>query len=158
MLRELITTIVLALGILDSDYLSEPAELADIYSQFSNPASRYWVIVDEDTGRVLGGGGFAPLLGGNAEEGIAEIQKMYLAREIQGQGYGKRLLEMIIAEAREYGYKKLYIETVPKMEQAIALYRRYGFQSIPCRLGDTGHGVCTVFMELPLTDVTTQAV
>lgn len=48
--------------------------------------------------------------------------------------------------AREQGFQKCYIETLPYMENARKLYRKTGFESVEKPLGNTGHYNCTVFL------------
>lgn len=42
-------------------------------------------------------------------------------------GYGKRLLKAAIAYAKDYGYEKMYLDSLSTSKKAIALYRRAGF-------------------------------
>lgn len=56
-----------------------------------------------------------------------ELKSLYLLERYHGMGYGKRLLREAIAYAKEYGYKKMYLDSLSTSEKAIALYRRTGF-------------------------------
>ncbi len=136
-----------AMGCHRSEYLSDDDELAHLFDRFDVPGSSYLVVVDDDDA-VLGGGGYALLEGGPA--GTAEIQKMYLARIARGKGVGRALLEALVAAAAAAGYGRLYLETMPEMEDAQRLYWANGFVPRDDRLGDTGHASCTVFMERTL--------
>ena len=55
---------------------------------------------------------------------------MYLRREARGKGLGKQLLEKSITVGRALGYKKMRLETLPTMHQAIGLYKKVGFYEI----------------------------
>ncbi len=139
-----------ALGCHRSGCLSGDDEPAQLFDRFDVPGSDYLVVVDDDD-TVLGGGGYALLEGG--PEATAEIQKMYLAQLVRGIGVGRALLEALVAGAAAAGYERLYLETMPEMEDAQRLYWANGFIPREGRLGDTGHASCTVFMERVLRPV-----
>jgi GNAT superfamily N-acetyltransferase len=48
---------------------------------------------------------------------------------LQGQGFGKRLLDAVHEKAGDLGYQKFFIETYlhPDFEKAIRFYKKYGF-------------------------------
>lgn len=114
------------------------AELDAMCANYAGPRAAYFVV--EDGGRVLGGGGIAPLAGGEA--GVCELRKMYLLPELRGRGIGARLLQECLAAARERGYRRCYLETRAGMEAAQKLYARTGFRRISTALGSTGHSAC----------------
>jgi ribosomal protein S18 acetylase RimI-like enzyme len=59
------------------------------------------------------------------------------------------LAEKIISEAREMGYSRMRLDTIPgKMDKAIALYRSLGFKEIPPYYDNPVAGA--TFMELSL--------
>src|SRR5690606_24139027 len=74
---------------------------------------------------VVGGGGFAPLAGGDAD--TCELRKMYFLPELRGLGLGQELLSRCIEGAKKAGYSRMYLETLSNMTQARALYERNGF-------------------------------
>ncbi|MEM9413485.1 MAG: GNAT family N-acetyltransferase, partial [Planctomycetota bacterium] len=85
-------------------------------------------------------GGVARLIGGAAD--TCELRKMFYRPEARGRGLGRRMLLKILDRAKEFGYKKCYIETLTRMDQAIGLYVHCGFQEIQNPMGNTGHGRC----------------
>ncbi|KXF80373.1 acetyltransferase [Enterovibrio coralii] len=101
----------------------------------------YWVI--EKDGKILGGGGIAPLAG---EDGVCELQKMYFRPELRGKGFARRLAATAMKFAREQGYTGCYLETTACLKEAIALYESIGFKHLDAPLGNTGHGDCEVAM------------
>ena len=102
-----------------------------------------YFIVEED-GIILGGCGIGNLM--DAEFKICELQKMYLAKEARGKGIAKELMQKCLEFAKQVGYDKCYIETLPFMKDAQKLYVKSGFAYIDAPLGSTGHNACDVFM------------
>jgi putative acetyltransferase len=108
---------------------------------YAQPRSAYFVV--EQDGVVLGGGGVAPLDGGDAD--TCELRKMYFLPRARGQGAGAALMERCLAASRDFGFRRCYIETLGGMEAAMKLYERSGFARIAAPLGATGHGGCNTF-------------
>jgi putative acetyltransferase len=52
------------------------------------------------------------------------------------------LLESSLSAAKEFDFKRCYLETLPFMKVATALYERAGFIRIDGAMGATGHHGC----------------
>lgn len=63
-------------------------------------------------------------------DGWCEMKRLYVLNEARGQRLGERLVEAIIATARELGYRGMRLDTLPEMTVAQRLYRKYGFVDI----------------------------
>lgn len=122
------------------------AEVSAMSFAYAAPGCAYFVV--ESEGRVLGGGGVAPLP--NAEPDICELRKMYFLAELRGQGAGSALMQRCLDAARAIGFKRCYLETLTGMDDAKRLYRKTGFRSIAQSLGATGHFGCDSFFILDL--------
>lgn len=112
---------------------------------------RYFVL--EREGRIVGGGGVAPLKGG--DKSTCELRKMYLLPEARGLGLGEAILRACLDAAKEFGFTNCYLETTSKMVQAQALYQKLGFKSLMRPRGATGHGGCDRWYELDLRSYAT---
>ena len=64
------------------------------------------------------------------EEGICEMKRMYVLEEFRKKGIGKKLVEVLIAEAKRQGYKRMRLDTHPRMKSAHRLYAQMGFYEI----------------------------
>lgn len=126
----------------DKGYTVADPNLDELYQLYSQPGHAYWVI--EQEGRVVGGGGVAPLQ--CSETDICELQKMYFLPSARGKGMAKKLALMAMDHAREQGFKRCYLETTAFLKEAIALYEHLGFEHIDGPLGCTGHVDCEVRM------------
>ncbi|MCX6926724.1 MAG: GNAT family N-acetyltransferase [Verrucomicrobia bacterium] len=73
-----------------------------------------------------------------------EICRMYLAPAYRGQGLGRKLLEHSVGEARERGFKELYLKTASVLLEAISLYKRAGFTVVE---GAEACGNCDLVMR-----------
>jgi len=100
-------------------------------------------------GRVVGGGGIAPLEGG--PEGVCGLKKMYFLKGARGGGMGVKLILQLLARAKALGYATCYLETLTGMDAAQKLYRKVGFQTLCGPMGKTGHHGCDRFFALELT-------
>jgi ribosomal protein S18 acetylase RimI-like enzyme len=63
--------------------------------------------------------------------GVYELTKMAVTERHQGLGLGRRLIEAAIAEFQRRGARTLFLETNSKLQTAIALYGKVGFERQP---------------------------
>lgn len=78
-----------------------------------------------------------------------EMKRLYLRPQFRGKRLGRALADQIIAEARQIGYRRIRLDTVePVMKDAVAMYRKIGFQEVaPYRLNPIAGAL---YMELEL--------
>ena len=113
-----------------------------MFEEYNKPKSIYYVV--EKDGIVVGSAGIAPLA--NEAVSICELQKMYFLPEPRGIGIGAEMMEVCLQSAKNFGYEKCYLETMPFMLAAQKLYKKAGFEYISAPMGSTGHDSCPVWM------------
>ena len=78
------------------------------------------------------------------------MKRLYVRPEFRGKGLGKESVTTLIDAAREIGYRRMLLDTLPgKMDEAIALYRSLGFREIAPYYHNPVEGA--LFMELRLS-------
>ncbi len=118
------------------------SQLNFMFETYDKPKSIYFVV--EDNGKIMGGAGVSQL--DNSEENICELQKMYFLQEARGKGIGFEMIQKCLQKAKDFGYEKCYLETLPEMLSAQKLYTKVGFEYLCAPLGGTGHTSCPVWM------------
>ena len=99
-------------------------ELAELPGAYAPPSGRLWLArVD---GAIVGCVGLRPY-----PDGKCEMKRLYLRPPARGLGLGRRLAELTVTAAEGIGYPVMRLDTVPKLETAIALYREMGFVEVP---------------------------
>lgn len=126
----------------DKGYTVSDPQLDHLFELYSAEHSAYWIV--EHQGKVVGGGGVAPLACSAPD--ICELQKMYFLPEVRGFGVARELALRAMEYARQRGFRRCYLETTSSLTRAIRLYESLGFELIESALGCTGHTDCEVRM------------
>lgn len=88
------------------------------------PGGQIFFVQDED--QILGTVALMKI-----SEGVFELTKMAVTPAAQGKRIGQHLMGHTLDYAKKRGWKKLIIYSNRKLENAIHIYKKYGFQEIP---------------------------
>ena len=117
-------------------------ELAELPGDYVPPGGR--LLLAYDSSQLAGCIALRRL-----EEQTCEMKRLFVRQEFRGQGLGRQLIAGIIQEAKQIGYRYMRLDTLPpKMNDAIGLYRSYGFKEIAPYYKNPVPGA--LFMELNL--------
>ncbi len=92
---------------------------------YARPGRSYFVLTEQ--GKLLGGIGLAEFDG---YPDCCELQKLYLVEEAKGRGLGYSLIQRIEDQARELGYRRIYLETHTSLQAALHIYQKTGYTEI----------------------------
>lgn len=145
-MARIIRTVMPEFGATGSGFAINDPEVDWMSRAYAEARSAYFVV--ERDGEVIGGGGVAPLAGG--DDGTCELRKMYFLPEARGIGAGAAMMARCLQAARGFGFRQCYLETLRGMDAAMRLYERSGFRRLEAPLGATGHGGCNAFYILKL--------
>ena len=137
-----IRSVLIEMGVPKVGTAYEDTALDCMTETYEGSKKSYFVVAKGNT--IFGGAGIAQL--DNYEGNICELQKMYFMPEARGKGLGSQMMAKCLDFAKQAGFEKCYLETMPYMDDARKLYRKVGFKSIDGPMGNTGHYSCTVWM------------
>lgn len=117
-------------------------EVAGLPGRYAPPSGRLYLAYVDDVPS-----GCVALRG--IEPGVCEMKRLFLRESARGLGLGVKLIERMIADAREIGYSRMRLDTYPpKMGKAVSLYEAHGFYEIPAYYDNPHAGV--LYMEKTL--------
>lgn len=116
-------------------------EVAELPGEYAPPGGRLLLALDTD--QAVGCVALRRI-----DDGTCEMKRLYLRPGFRGRGAGRLLAAAIIDEARKIGYRKMWLDTLPSMREAAALYESLGFGRIEPYYHNPIQGA--IFMELKL--------
>lgn len=103
------------------------------------PSTYDVLLLGKVEGKPAGAVGIKPF--GPPEERACEMKRLYCLPEYQGIGLGRALAQASMDAARDLGYRVMKLDTLTRLEAAVALYHSMGFR-------ETG-----AYYDNPLDDV-----
>jgi putative acetyltransferase len=101
-----------------------------LYDFYNQPGGGYFVLRDVTDRTPIGGVGLAPLAELPPSEGLLEIRDLIIYKPYRRLGFGGMLLRYCLKVAALEGYKRVYLETTPQMQNAQSFFERYGFTPV----------------------------
>ncbi|MSS19122.1 ribosomal protein S18-alanine N-acetyltransferase [Pseudoramibacter porci] len=118
--------------------------------ELGNILAEYLVLVQNDSeNRESAVVGFA---GQWFVAGEAQLMKIAIDPDFQGNGLGRRLMKKIIARARSHNCQSITLEVRTDNEPALGLYRSFGFEILGKRERYYPNGADAYVMELVFPD------
>lgn len=103
----------------------ELKDLDNIQKNYLDHGGIFLIMLDED--QIICTGAIRKLT-----DDISELKRLWLLTEYHGQGLGYRMLNKLLAIAKEKGYERIRLETDPiAQSRALEFYKRLGFYEIP---------------------------
>lgn len=117
-------------------------ELATLPGKYGRPKGRLFL--------VRSGDDYKGCIGlREIAEGVCEMKRLYIKPELRGFGIGKDLVDLVITEAKQIGYKSMRLDTIKeKMPNAVDIYEKFGFKKIEAYYDNPNPH--TLYMELEL--------
>jgi putative acetyltransferase len=120
-------------ALLDADLVIRDGAEHAFYAQFNKVDAIRHVVVAYENETAVGCGAFK-----DYEKETAEIKRMFVREDFRGQGIAKLILTELETWAWELAFSECLLETGLKQPEAIALYRKNGYEIIP-NYGQCGH-------------------
>jgi ribosomal protein S18 acetylase RimI-like enzyme len=83
------------------------------------------LLVAEDSHRLIGMIALRRL-----DDSVCEMKRLFVRSHARGHGLGKLLVTRVLEEAQRLNYDEIWLDTLPMMAHAQALYAAVGFEDI----------------------------
>ena len=112
--------------LLDADLAIRDGAEHSFYEQYNKIDKIRNAVVAYENGEAVGCGAFKEY-----KPQAAEIKRMYVPPEKRGRGIAGQVLAALETWAKELNFTECVLETGKKQPEAIALYRKSGYETIP---------------------------
>jgi GNAT superfamily N-acetyltransferase len=126
----------------DHGYQGFEAELAGLPGKYAPPTGA--LLLARRDGAAIG----CVALRAIDRAGICEMKRLYVRPAGRGHKLGRALVEAIVSEAQRLGYCEMWLDALPSLSAATALYRSVGFVAMPAYYDTPVAG--TAFLRRPL--------
>ena len=62
---------------------------------------------------------------------VAEMKRLYVLKDYQGEGFGSQLFEIALTYSKENNYEKICLDTRNDRDASLHLIHKFGFVEIP---------------------------
>jgi len=111
---------------LDTELAIKDGDDHEFYHQFNGITNLNYVVVAYKNAQAIGCGAIKPL-----DTSSMEVKRMFVPETARGLGIATKILNELENWAANLGYDKCILETGKKQVEAIALYKKCGYQIIP---------------------------
>ena len=118
----------------------EPSGRHAFYNDIENAFEAFYCLIDKDN--VIGTVALKKI-----DEYTVELKALYLDSSYRGKGLGSRLINKVIDEAKNRGFKSMVLDSMSQYKDALRLYEKCGFEDTE-RYNDNAYA--DVFMKLEL--------
>lgn len=126
------------------NYLGESLDFQGTEKEFADFPNIYdALLLAKLNGRPVAACGLKPF-----KTGICELKRLYARPEGRGHQLGLKLTQATIRQARQRGYKQMYLDTDPGLTHANSVYESLGFKDIERYYGNPMG--CSRYMALAL--------
>lgn len=98
-------------------------EIKHLETKYGEPCGRLYLAYYD--GELAGCVGLRKI-----DEQNCEMKRLYVRPCFRGKRIGNQLIQKIIEEAKEIGYSHMLLDTLPFLESAVYMYKKYGFYEI----------------------------
>ena len=105
---------------MDICFLGFHVELAKLPGKYGPPGGALLVVYSGD--QPVACGAIRDL-----GDGFAELKRLYVRSAFRGTGQGREITVSLMDRARAFGYLVLRLDTLRRLEPALALYKALGF-------------------------------
>jgi GNAT superfamily N-acetyltransferase len=88
------------------------------------PEGVFYLLLEDDI--TVGSGGLRRL-----PDGSVEIVRIFVRDKFRGRGYGRAILARLLADAADFGYTIVRLDTGNFMQSAHRIYESFGFEDCP---------------------------
>jgi ribosomal protein S18 acetylase RimI-like enzyme len=122
LLREYEASIAISLCFQNFD-----AEVAGLPGDYAPPKGQMLLARDPVDATLVGCVAVRPV---PAAPDMCEMKRLYVRPAARGTGLGRHLAALALMEARQLGYRRICLDTLPSMLGAQALYLSLGFRQV----------------------------
>jgi ribosomal protein S18 acetylase RimI-like enzyme len=124
------------------------AELAGLPGEYVPPRGALILAREQSGEELVGCVALRPMPG---VPDACEMKRMYVRESARGSGLGRALALAVMADARQIGYSRMCLDTLPTLTAAQTLYRSLGFRQTGTQTGTAESAPTVLLFECQLS-------